>query len=167
MSFFLSVAVTLGFPHEGGVYPEGGPQAVARTLVERIEDDDAVSKNRHSPSRVYTRAPVKKILLNGDETKVTGVKLANGKDVMCHMGVVSACGWRNTRRLAPSVFPHDIPVAQGDGFVMVNVGIKGRNLQLECCNFLPQPGGGGQSMFDGIQNYLNDPLGVPVTEIRS
>lgn len=48
---------------------------------------------------------------------------------------------------------------------MVNVGIKGRDLGLECCNLWPQPGGNGQSMFQGVQQYLDDPLGVPVSEI--
>jgi all-trans-retinol 13,14-reductase len=50
---------------------------------------------------------------------------------------------------------------------MANVGIRGtaEELGLECCNLWPQPAGDNQSIFDGVRNYLNDPLGVPTTEI--
>ena len=29
MSFFLLSAITVGFPHIGGAYPDGGPEAMA------------------------------------------------------------------------------------------------------------------------------------------
>jgi hypothetical protein len=92
-----------------------------------------------------------------------------GVTLRARCGVISACGWRNTSRLVarPCAFPptSELQVPQGDGIVMANVGIRGSDLQLECCNLWPQPGGNGQSIFDGIQKYLDEPLAVPPTEM--
>mmetsp|Transcript_7348 Transcript_7348/g.11549 ORF Transcript_7348/g.11549 Transcript_7348/m.11549 type:complete len:451 (+) Transcript_7348:232-1584(+) len=185
VSFFMIAAVSLGFPHEGGAYPCGGPKAIARTLVERIEDASS------SASRVYCRAPVQNIIL--EDGKAAGVKLSeefcSGVILRARKCVVSACGWRNTYHLvnnnnhttkdegkqhqqrAANAFP-DISTAslppQGEGFVMANVGIKGNcmeELELECCNLWTQPAGQGKSIFQGVEDYLADPLGVPVREI--
>ena len=37
MSFFLLAAISIGFPHVGGAYPDGGPEEMALALVEAIE----------------------------------------------------------------------------------------------------------------------------------
>merc|ERR1712100_14326 len=41
----------------------------------------------------------------------------------------------------------------------------GAELGLECANMELLPTGNGVSIFDGVRNFFNDPLGVPPTEI--
>merc|ERR1740138_1386099 len=55
VSFFMIAAVGLGFPHEGGAYPEGGTGEMAKALIECIES--------HGGS-CYVRAPVERILID-------------------------------------------------------------------------------------------------------
>jgi all-trans-retinol 13,14-reductase len=161
VSFFMIAAVGLGFPREGGAYPQGGPQSMSMTLVERIE----ASKG----SSVFCRASVQEVLVDQDG-KAIGVKVAGGTNILANQCIVSACGWRNTSRLlsnAKTAFPklEELQVPQGEGFCMANIGLKGDDLQLECCNLWPQPAGAHQSIFEGVRNYLEHPLDVPVTEI--
>ena len=166
VSFFMIAAVCLGFPHEGGAYPVGGPEAIGATLVERIEAGGG---------DVFVRAPVKRIVVNEDDGRAVGVemseKFGGGATLLANKCVVSACGWRNTSRLLSKGdgFPDisELKIPQGEGFVMANIGIKGtaQELGLECCNLWPQPAGPGQSIFDGVRQYLEDPLGVPPTQI--
>merc|ERR1719313_882576 len=84
--------------------------------------------------------------------------------------VVTACGFRNTARLCKGTAfpsPDDLGLDQGDGWVMANIGIKGTaaELGLECANMELLPTGNGVSIFDGVRNFFNDPLGVPPIEI--
>jgi len=84
--------------------------------------------------------------------------------------VVSACGFRNTARLCKgTAFPNpdDLPLKQGDGWVMANIGIKGSaaELKMECANMEILPAGNGKSIFDGVRDFFKDPLGVPPLEI--
>jgi all-trans-retinol 13,14-reductase len=170
VSFFMIAAVGLGFPQEGGAYPRGGPQAMSMTLVQRIEATDGC--------HVYCRAPVHKILRNStNDGAAIGVELVGGTKVMAKECIVSACGWRNTSRLlscdgggtvtgdstaaaAASAFDNNFPpmeqlkVPQGEGFCMANIGLNGKDLNLECCNFWAQPAGRNRSIFDGVRKYL-------------
>lgn len=165
-SFFMIAAVGLGFPHEGGAYPEGGTGEMAKALVECIESNGG---------KVYVRAPVARILMD-DTGLAVGVETtdaAGAVKLYASECVVSACGWRNTARLCRgdpnSRFPsmESLEVPQGDGWVMANVGLKGSapTLKMECTNLELLPVGPKQSVFDGIRNYIKDPLGVHPMEI--
>jgi len=168
VSFFMIAAVSLGFPHEGGAYPEGGTKQLGMTLVESLESRGGAC---------YVRAPVQQVLLD-ESGRAIGVELselAGGAKLYAKTAVVSACGWRNTAQLCPRMQSsqqgfHErekLQLRQGDGFVMLNVGIKGdaAEIGLPCCNLELQPAGDGMSVFDGVRAYLEDPLGVPITEI--
>lgn len=164
VSFFMIAAVGVGLAHEGGAYPRGGPQAMSMTLVQRIEAKDGC--------HVFCRAPVHKIIRSTTTGTAIGVEVAGGTRIMAKECIVSACGWRNTSRLVgddggDKRFPpmEQLKVPQGEGFCMANIGLKGYDLNLECCNFWAQPAGRNQSIFDGVRNYLEHPLDVPVTEI--
>eukprot|EP00565_Helicotheca_tamesis_P004048 CAMPEP_0185733370 /NCGR_PEP_ID=MMETSP1171-20130828/19297_1 /TAXON_ID=374046 /ORGANISM="Helicotheca tamensis, Strain CCMP826" /LENGTH=711 /DNA_ID=CAMNT_0028403089 /DNA_START=109 /DNA_END=2244 /DNA_ORIENTATION=- len=173
VSFFMIAAVSLGFPHEGGAYPAGGPQEMPMALVQRVES---------AGGSVFVRAPVSQIMRDKVTGKATGVKMSEkycgGVVIEAKHCVISACGWRNTSRLVnhgenngtgSKAFPSldELEVPQGEAFVMANVGIRGTpsDLKLECSNLWPQPAGDGMSIFDGVRAYLDDPLGVPVEDI--
>jgi len=164
MSFFMMAAVGLGFPHEGGAYPEGGTGEMGATLVQSIETRGGA---------VFVRAPVAKVITDkhGKAIGVETSKEAGSVQIMAKNCVVSAAGWRNTARMCKDIeafpSPDDLELQQGDGFVMANIGIKGsaEDLKLECTNMELLPAGNGMSVFQGIRNYMNDPLGVPPMEI--
>eukprot|EP00927_Polykrikos_kofoidii_P009752 TRINITY_DN14084_c0_g1_i1.p1 TRINITY_DN14084_c0_g1~~TRINITY_DN14084_c0_g1_i1.p1 ORF type:complete len:706 (+),score=96.79 TRINITY_DN14084_c0_g1_i1:49-2166(+) len=164
VSFFMLAAVGLGFPHEGGAYPEKGTGEMAAALVQCIESHGGCC---------LVRAPVARIHVNEQTGRATGVRVSRESgdvDIDARSCVVSACGWRNTSRLCKgSKFPAqaDLATPQGDGFVMANFGVKGTaaELGLECANLELLPVGNGVNVFDGIRAYLNDPLGVPPMEI--
>eukprot|EP00403_Amphidinium_massartii_P038675 CAMPEP_0178445616 /NCGR_PEP_ID=MMETSP0689_2-20121128/40284_1 /TAXON_ID=160604 /ORGANISM="Amphidinium massartii, Strain CS-259" /LENGTH=687 /DNA_ID=CAMNT_0020070223 /DNA_START=1 /DNA_END=2061 /DNA_ORIENTATION=+ len=173
VSFWMIAATGLGFPHEGGAYPEGGTGEMAAALVQSLEARDGVC---------FVRAPVTKILVD-EGGRATGVEIAaslpKGSESMVQAetvrlnarhAVVSACGWRNTLRLCSDVrLPKDseLELQQGVGFVMANIGVRGSaaELGLECTNLELLPAGNGMSIFDGVRAYLADPLGVPHSEI--
>jgi len=164
VSFFMIAAVGLGFPYEGGAYPQGGTGEMGCALTQCIED--------HGGS-VYVRAPVGRILIDEKNGRAVGVETTGnaGKvQLFAKTCVVSACGWRNTARLCKGTkFPgiDDLALQQGDGWVMANIGIKGsaKTLGLECTNMELLPCGENLSCFDGVRNYMKDPLGVPPLEI--
>lgn len=167
VSFFMIAAVGLGFPHEGGAYPEGGTGEMAAALVQSIESRGGAC---------FVRAPVEKIIVDERSGRAVGVQMgpeAGGVELLTRGRgpVVAACGWRNTARLCKDckAFPseEELDLPQGDGFVMANIGIKGsaEELKLECTNMEILPAGNGLSVFDGIRNYMEDPLGVPPAEI--
>lgn len=164
VSFFMIAAVCLGFPHEGGAYPAGGTGEMAAVLVQRLEDSGGLC---------FVRAPVASIMMHPRTGRAIGVHMSKetgGGQLLAKYGVVSACGWRNTARLCRgSAFPSEdeLPLPQGDGYVMANIGIKGSalDLGLECTNLELLPAGHGVSIFDGVRAYLDDPLGVPPMEI--
>lgn len=166
VSFFMIAAVGVGFPHEGGAYPEGGTGEMAKALVECIES--------HGGS-VYVRAPVARVLMD-ERGRAVGVETtdqAGGVKLYAKECVVSACGFRNTARLCAgdpnNRFPKmdDLALGQGDGYVMANVGFKGSapTLKLECANMELLPAGPQLSVFDGIRNYIKDPLGVDPMDV--
>eukprot|EP00928_Gymnodinium_smaydae_P043504 TRINITY_DN29132_c0_g1_i1.p1 TRINITY_DN29132_c0_g1~~TRINITY_DN29132_c0_g1_i1.p1 ORF type:complete len:699 (+),score=92.16 TRINITY_DN29132_c0_g1_i1:149-2245(+) len=157
VSFFMIVAVCLGFPHEGGAYPEKGTGEMAAALIQRLES---------AGGTCFVRAPVAKIVTD-EKGRAIGVKMTTevgGGSISAKHGVVSACGYRNTARLC-SAFPaaEELATPQGEGFVMANIGIRGsaKELQLECTNMELLPCGNGMTVFDGIRAYLDDPIGVP------
>lgn len=164
VSFFMIAAVGLGFPHEGGAYPEHGTGEMAAALVQSLEARGG---------SCFVRAPVSRILLDDATGKAVGVELtpdAGGGQLLAKSCVVAACGWRNTAKLCKgSKFPDvgELELPQGDGYVMANIGIRGSasELKLECTNLELLPAGQGVSVFDGIRAYLKDPLGVPPMEI--
>lgn len=164
VSFFMIAAVGLGFPHEGGAYPENGTGEMAAALVQSLEARGG---------SCFVRAPVSRILIDSKTGKATGVELtadAGGEQLLAKHCVVAACGWRNTAKLCKgSKFPSadELELPQGDGYVMANIGIKGSaaELKLECTNLELLPAGQGLSVFDGIRAYMKDPLGVPPLEI--
>merc|ERR1719356_470789 len=164
VSFFMIAAVGLGFPHEGGAYPENGTGEMAATLVQAIEDRGG---------SVFVRAPVARVLVderNGRAVGVETTKDAGAVKLMAKYCVVSACGWRNTARLCKgTAFPSldELKLGQGDGFVMANIGIKGcaAELNMECANMELLPAGQGMSVFEGVRRYMDDPLGVPAKDI--
>lgn len=84
MSFFMLAATTVGFPHEGGAYPTGGPAAMALALAEALEARGG---------RVLVRARVRGIDVAGGA--VRGVVMDDGTRVRAPV-VVSATGYRNT-----------------------------------------------------------------------
>jgi len=94
-----------------------------------------------------------------------------GVEIFAKKCIVSATGFRNTSRLCgkASAFPRpeELPLRQGDGWVMANIGIKGSadELKMECANMELLPAGDGKSVFDCCRAYYNDPLGVPPLEI--
>jgi len=154
-------AVVLGFPHKGGAYPENGPGEMAVALVQSLEDHGG---------KCLVRAPVKQILLD-EAGRAIGVEMTeeNGSvRILAKHCVVSACGWRNTRRLCRgSAFHDELNLPQGEGFCMANIGLRGTaaELGLECANMELLPAGKGLSVFEGVRNYLDDPFGVPPMEI--
>lgn len=119
------------------------------------------------------RAPVAKVIVDEKTGRATGVKMIDevgGVELHAKHCVVSACGFRNTARLCQGTqFPRgdDLPLRQGDGWVMANIGIKGsaEELKMECANMELLPVGKGQSIFDGVRAFFKDPLGVPPLEI--
>lgn len=171
MSFFMLAATSIGFPHVGGAYPDGGPDAMARALVDAIEARGG---------RVYTRAEVASIDTAAEGKRggerVTGVTMVDGSTLSSPV-VVSACGWRVTtsRLLAPGVAqahglsPSELGVAQSDGFVMCNIGLEGsaHELGLDCSNLWLQPcsAARGHDLGAGVRAYFDDPLGVDESQV--
>jgi len=105
-----------------------------------------------------------------------GVRLADGSEVRSGV-VVSACGYRLTtgRLLPPAVarkhalVPDELTVPQSDGFVMCNIAVEGsaEELGLDATNLWLQPcaASHGHSLAKGVQQYLSDPLGVPLEHV--
>merc|ERR1719326_2677891 len=90
VSFFMLAATTLGFPHEGGAYPEGGSGEMAKVLVQRIES---------CGGSCFVRAPVAKIIVDEKSGRATGVKMIDeigGAEFYAKRCVVAAVGFRNT-----------------------------------------------------------------------
>jgi len=122
---------------------------------------------------VVVRAPVATVIVDERTGRAVGVKMIDevgGAELHAGRCVVSACGFRNTARLCkgtPFPKPDDLPLEQGDGFVMANIGIKGSaaELKMECANMEVLPVGNGMSIFDGVRAFFKDPLGVPPLEI--
>jgi len=166
MSFFMTSAVNVGFPFVGGAYPLGGPEEMNLNLCEAIESHGG---------QVFVKTPVTKIVTDENHA-VTGVELFDGTIVECKT-VISATGFRNTfNNLVPrtacqhfNIDTKDLKLAQAAGFLMANVAINGtaEELQIECSNLWPMPASERNNfdMFQGIEDFFADPLGVPAADI--
>jgi len=126
-------------------------------------------------SAVYVRAPVQSIII--EDGCAVGVELVEGSEVRAPM-VVSAIGYRNTyTNLVPpeevkkaGVPPlEELHTKQASSFVMANVALKGsaEELKLRCSNLWVQPSdlGNGYNVFEGIEEFLKNPLTCPVENI--
>lgn len=95
-----AVAYTLGDLHRPNAvldYPVGGSGAVCEALAAYINDKAGCA--------VRTRCRVDEILINNDGS-VTGVRLADGKEVRCDTVVSNADAWTTaTKLLRPSPLP--------------------------------------------------------------
>ena len=123
-SFMLTASVFRGVAMEGGCYPQGGAETMAKELVPIVESYGG---------RVLIRAPVREISVDISKGRVNGVIMddANGTFIPCKEAVVSSAGFSNTyRHLLRNEslkqrhgIPTEIPVPQSAGFVMCNIGI--------------------------------------------
>ena len=64
----MQAATSIGFPNQGGSYPDGGPEEMNLTCVEAIES---------SGGAVFSKSPVKRIVVEGG--CAVGIELANYK----------------------------------------------------------------------------------------
>ena len=165
-TFMLNTAVFRGMPQEGGAYPAGGSDEMARCLIPVVE---------RAGGRVLERASVAEVLTEGGATskdvKVTGVRMADGTVVRCDL-VISSVGYHNTfgkliaaETCAALHIPRKLPVRDSAGFVMCNIGIHGdpKDLGLTCCNLwyhpVADPSDDGKcDLFQGAQRFFDDPL---------
>ena len=67
-SFVMTAALSIGFPKEGGAFPDGGSKSMATCLIQAIELNGG---------KVLMRAKVEEILVNEKTNKVQGVRLNN------------------------------------------------------------------------------------------
>ena len=119
VSNLLATSVLRGFPQMGGAYPEGGAAQTARA---------ATSFLRQQGSDVFVRVAVTGIEIDA-AGRAAGVKLENGRVIKAREGVVSTCGYHNTRNLLPATLSASWPesfegVGPSDGFITVNIGFK-------------------------------------------
>jgi phytoene dehydrogenase-like protein len=109
---------------EGGCYPQGGAETMAKELVPVIQSHGG---------KVLIRAPVREISVNQTSGRVEGVVMndASGTFIPCKEAVVSSAGYFNTyhrllqdeRTKDKFAIPKAIGVGQSAGFVMCNIGI--------------------------------------------
>jgi all-trans-retinol 13,14-reductase len=172
-SFVMTAALSVGFPKEGGAYPEGGSERMAQVLAQAVEA---------SGGRVLVRARVDEILVSEDNRRCLGVRMVDGTEVRCAT-VVAACGYGNTytrllpERAVPPAFaaraaapnaPRALPktLANSSSWVMANIGINlgcaPEQLGLACSNAWIQPCSerNGWDLCAGIKEYFADPLGA-------
>lgn len=84
---FVMQAAVLGHVLEGCYYPEGGPIHFVRGLVPTI---------RNAGGDVLVKARVEQILVDEDDNRAVGVRLANGDILKSKHGVVSDAGIHST-----------------------------------------------------------------------
>ncbi len=158
---------------EGGVYPRGGSDEIAKMLIATIERNSPVNK-------VLIRANVRRLLCNKGEDKVTGVevkvKSAPGKEkfvsIFCKKGVISSAGYHNTMKylvpqsISDKYYPNDSlkkfeKLKQSAGFVMANIGIDASAFEIDAVNSntwnIPVDMSG--DLFGPMGEYFRDPLG--------
>jgi len=155
-TLMLTGGAQRGLPKEGGCYPRGGAEGMARFLVGII---------LQYGGRVLVEAPVKRIITSAD-LSVTGVEMADGS-IITAKEVVSSAGYRNTyeslldeKARKASGVPKSFPVKQSPGFIMCNIGIKGTPQELQLSNtnvwFLPVNESG--DMYKPLDDYFRDPM---------
>ena len=155
-SFLLGACVARGLAREGGAYPVGGSQELAKSLVPTITA---------AGGRVLVRARVEEILIDPKSGKTTGVRLADQTVVPCKR-VVSSVGYHNTfDKLIPEAvttrlgIPRRLPVRNSCGWVMANIGLRGtaEELGLTCTNLWYHPTRKDGDMFGAVDDFMTDP----------
>ncbi len=156
-SFLLGACVARGLAREGGAYPVGGSEQLARCLVPVVTD---------AGGRVLVRASVKEILVDAGGKKATGVRLEDGTVVRAKR-VVSSVGYHNTfDKLVPErvtkkhAIPRRLSVGNSCGWVMANIGLRGtaKELGLTCTNLWYHPTREDGDMFGAVEDFMADPL---------
>eukprot|EP00009_Paramoeba_aestuarina_P002331 CAMPEP_0201522318 /NCGR_PEP_ID=MMETSP0161_2-20130828/16913_1 /ASSEMBLY_ACC=CAM_ASM_000251 /TAXON_ID=180227 /ORGANISM="Neoparamoeba aestuarina, Strain SoJaBio B1-5/56/2" /LENGTH=541 /DNA_ID=CAMNT_0047921129 /DNA_START=202 /DNA_END=1827 /DNA_ORIENTATION=+ len=163
-TFLLSAAVFRGLPHEGGAYPRGGSQKIIDSMIPVIEQNGG---------KVLMRAMVEEILVDPSALKVTGVRV-NGREIKAPM-VISSCGYPTTfQKLVPESITQkagikrEIPVEASPGFLMCNVGIRGKpeDMGVECSNVWYHPTV-DDDIYQPIEDFFDKdsslPFGVMIT----
>jgi phytoene dehydrogenase-like protein len=156
VSFLLGACIARGLSIEGGAYPVGGSQELAKCLVPVITG---------AGGRVLVRAAVEEILVDTASVRTTGVRLTDGTVVPCKR-VVSSVGYHNTfGKLLPEQvterleIPRRLPIGSSCGFVMANIGLRGtaKELGLSCANLWYHPTRKDGDMFGAINDFMADP----------
>jgi phytoene dehydrogenase-like protein len=156
VSFLLGACIARGLSIEGGAYPVGGSQELAKCLVPVITG---------AGGRVLVRAAVEEILVDPESERTTGVRLADGAVVPCKR-VVSSVGYHNTfGKLVPEhvterfEIPRRLPIGNSCGFVMANIGLRGtaEELGLSCANLWYHPTREDGDMFGAINDFMASP----------
>lgn len=156
-SFLLGACVARGLAREGGAYPVGGSQELAKCLVPVITS---------AGGRVLVRARVEEILVDSESGKTTGVRLTDQTVVPCER-VISSVGYHNTfDKLVPEEvttrfgIPRRLPVGSSCGWVMANIGLRGsaEELGLTCTNLWYHPTRKDGDMFGAVDDFMADPL---------
>eukprot|EP01065_Artemidia_motanka_P032478 TRINITY_DN39493_c0_g1_i1.p2 TRINITY_DN39493_c0_g1~~TRINITY_DN39493_c0_g1_i1.p2 ORF type:complete len:629 (+),score=238.80 TRINITY_DN39493_c0_g1_i1:80-1888(+) len=156
-SMLLTGAVQRGLPKEGGCYPRGGSETLAAALVPVIEKWGG---------RVLIDARVGEILCDDASGRVTGVRMVDGTEIEAPV-VVSSAGYHNTFGNLVSAkitsrfgVPRKLPVKQTPGFLMANIGIKGRpaDLGITNTNLWYHPADEKGDIFPAMRNFFSDPI---------
>lgn len=157
-TFMLTAAVFRGVAMEGGCYPRGGSEEMAKDLVPVIESRDG---------KVMIRAQVKEIII--ENGKAVGVKMVNGDIIKCSARgcVVSSIGYSNTMNKLVSEevtksygIPRTLPVKQSAGFVMANIGLKAsaKLLGITNTNIWHIPVDENGDCYPPLEEYFQSPL---------
>ena len=156
VSFLLGACVARGLAIEGGAYPVGGSQELAKCLVPVITG---------AGGRVLVRAAVEEILVDPSNERATGVRLADGTVVACKQ-VISSVGYHNTFGKLVSEdaterleIPRRLPIGNSCGFIMANIGLRGtaEELGLTCANLWYHPTREDGDMFAAVDDFMADP----------
>jgi phytoene dehydrogenase-like protein len=156
-SFLLGACVARGLAREGGAYPVGGSQELAKHLVPVVTD---------AGGRVLVRAKVEEILVDAASAKTTGVRLADQTVISCER-VISSVGYHNTfgKLLSEEVtrqfgMPRSLSVGNSCGWVMANIGLRGsaEELGLTCANLWYHPTRENGDMFGAVDDFMADPM---------
>ena len=156
VSFLMGACIARGLSIEGGAYPVGGSQELAKCLVPVVTG---------AGGRVLVRAAVEEILVDTASERTTGVRLTDGTVVACKR-VVSSVGYHNTfGKLVPEQvterleIPRRLPIGSSCGFVMANIGLRGtaEELGLTCANLWYHPTRKDGDMFGAINDFMAEP----------
>ena len=156
VSFLLGACIARGLAIEGGAYPVGGSQELAKCLVPVITG---------AGGRVLVRAAVEEILVDPSNERATGVRLADGTVVACKQ-VISSVGYHNTfgKLVSEDVterleIPRRLPIGNSCGFIMANIGLRGtaEELGLTCANLWYHPTREDGDMFAAVDDFMANP----------
>jgi len=160
-SFVFNAMIFYAFGKFGGAYPVGGPEEMAKCHA------SVINKNG---GKVFVRASVEQITIDGQSGRVTGVVLENGVHIPCKT-VVSSCGYHGTfgKLVSPEIttafnIPRSLSVQSEYGITMCNIGIKGNpaTLDIPSSNLWYIPVNPNNfDMLEPIRKNLRDPFNEP------